>query len=297
MLTSDNIFDRLIFPVDKPLICLEVNPPRGVEVRPIIERLSGRLDGVEFLNVTDSALAKMRLAALPFAAMLKDSLGVEPLVNVSCRDRNLIAIQGDLLAAWAAGIRSIVALTGDAVSVGDSPERKSVFEVNSIGLLNVINTLNSGSDVSHHTLRGHPQFVPGVVVNPNARNPQAELKRLLKKQAAGARYALSQPVFDPLTSRAFFEEACKSGMPILMGLLPLKSARAAEAINKIPGIRFPDVLLKSIPPGDDASDFFFDYCLGLAEENRKFVSGFHVVCGASPSLGLDFCRKLVEWRG
>ena len=177
---------KLLSSGEKPLLSLEVNPPHGVEFESILQRLEGRLEGVDLFNVTDSALARMRFAAIPFASLLKNRFGLEPLVNISCRDRNLIAIQGDLLAAWALGIRSVVALTGDAVSVGDSPERKGVFEVNSVGLLKVIAKLNSGYDLAEKPLSGGTAFVPGVVVNPNAKNAAAELRRLDKKREAGA---------------------------------------------------------------------------------------------------------------
>ena len=157
----------------QPFLCLEVNPPRGTEVEPIFTRLDGHLKGVDFLNVTDSALARMKMAALPFGSLLKAHTGVEVLVNFSCRDRNTIAIQSDLLAGWATGVRSIIALTGDAVTVGDAPETKAVFELNSVGLLKLIAKLNSGHDIVGQPIKGTPNFNLGVVVNPNARNGSA----------------------------------------------------------------------------------------------------------------------------
>src|SRR5689334_4471947 len=114
-----------------PFLCLEVNPPRGTDLTAIFQRLDGNIDGIDFLNVTDSALARMKCGALPFASLLKQRYGIEPLVNLACRDRNIIALQSDLLGGWILGVRSVVALTGDAVTVGDLPETKGVFEVNS----------------------------------------------------------------------------------------------------------------------------------------------------------------------
>jgi 5,10-methylenetetrahydrofolate reductase len=131
----------------RPLLCLEVNPPRGVDVEAVLSRFAS-LQGVDLVNITDSALAKMRCSALSFAALFKQRVGIEPLVNLSCRDRNVIGMQSELLGAWTMGVRSIVALTGDAVTVGDLPDAKGVFEVNSIGLLKIIAALNGGKDLS-----------------------------------------------------------------------------------------------------------------------------------------------------
>jgi 5,10-methylenetetrahydrofolate reductase len=277
----------------RPLLCLEINPPRGVDVEEIFRRLEG-IRGVDFFNVTDSALAKMRLAALPFASILKKRFGIEPLVNVSCRDRNLIALQGDLLAGWALGIRSVVALTGDAVTIGDSPERKGVFEVNSIGLLAAISTLNGGRDLVGNELTGAPGYVPGVVVNPNARNRGAEIKRLRRKFEAGAQYALSQPVFDEASSVEFFKEASAVGIPILMGLMALKSGRSVAGLAKVPGIKVSEAIEQLVrdDPERDLADFSVHHCLNLAELNMPYVAGFHVVSGATPKLALRLTGEL-----
>lgn len=279
----------------EPLLCLEVNPPRGVDVRPIFERLDNNLEGIDFLNVTDSALARMKCGALSFASVLKQRYGIDALVNLSCRDRNVIALQGELLAGWMLGIRSVIALTGDAVTIGDMPEAKGVFEINSIGLLKILAQLNSGLDMAGNKLSGAPDYVPGVVVNPNARNPSAEIKRLKRKADAGAAYALSQPVFDEQTSVSFFREAKGVGIPIMMGLLPFKSAHSARNLSQVPGIKMSEKILLEIEnAGDkDLSDFSIEHCLRLAELNREHVRGFHVISGVAPKLGIQLAKALV----
>ena len=281
---------------DRPLLCLEVNPPRGVNLQPVFNRLDGNLKGVDFFNVTDCALAKMRFGALPFAGILKQRYGIEPLVNLSCRDRNIIALQGDLLAGWAGGVRAIVALTGDAVSIGDFPESKGVFEINSIGLLNLLTTLNSGKDLAGNDLHGEPAFIPGVVVNPNARNPNAELKRLARKKEAGGRFALSQPVFDEAASQAFFKEAHALGIKIFIGLLPFKSSASVLALSQIPGIRVADNIIEMAKSAGDAdlSGFSIEHAIKLAKLNQKYVAGFHVISGATPKLALQLTRELAD---
>lgn len=278
----------------KHLLCLEVNPPRGVDLESSFEKLDDQLDGIDFLNVTDSALARMRFAPLPFASMLKARYGIEPMVNISCRDRNLIAIQGDLLAGWASGIRSIVALTGDAVTIGDSPERKGVFEVNSIGLLNVVQSLNQGSDVSGNKLKGAPSFFPGVVVNPNVKNASVEIKRLQKKRDAGGRYALSQPVFDPEVTIAFLQQARATGMPLFLGLLPIKSKESLRGMSKIPGIKVPESLLAQVEalPDSQVEQFSIDHCMSIVRATAPLVRGFHVISGTTPKLATRFAAEL-----
>ena len=162
--------------------------------------------------------------------------------------------------------------------------------------MNLIKKLNSGSDNVGQPIKGAPSFQMGVVVNPNARNASAELKRLVRKREAGARYALSQPVFDAQAARRFFIEARSVGVPILMGLLPLKSSGAALGVAKVPGIKLSgsvEELLKR-PPEEDLSDKFIAHCLMLARETRDLVAGFHVISGATPKLGLALTRELVR---
>jgi 5,10-methylenetetrahydrofolate reductase len=284
----------------KPLLVLEVNPPRGVDLESVFARFEGKLEGVDFLNVTDSALARMKCAAIPFAILLKARTGKEVMVNFSCRDRNLLAIQADLLGGWALGIRSIVALTGDAMTIGDSPERKGVFEVNSIGLLHAVETLNSGRDLAGNELRGAPSYVPGVVVNPNVKNAAAEIKRLKRKADAGARYALSQPVFDTTIAATFCKAVAEEvGIPMFIGLLPLKSAHSAEIIHKIPGIKMPEAVLADVAGRDDAyvTSYFMNRAHQVAEQARPFVAGFHIISGATPLLALQLAADMAKYIG
>ncbi len=281
----------------KPLLCLEINPPRGTDLNAVFARLEGKLDGIDFLNITDSALAKMRMSSVIFASILKQRFGIEPLVNYACRDKNVIAIQSELLGGWALNVRSVIALTGDAVSIGDMPEAKGVFEVNSIGLLNIIDKLRQGKDLAENNLNGIPSYLPGVVVNPNVKNINAEIKRLQRKKDSGAKYALSQPVFDEERSQIFFREAASIGINIFMGLLAFKSGRSALALSKIPGIKLPEKLLEiaESSPEEDMTNFSIDHCMKLAELNRQFIQGFHVISGATPKLGLELTAKLAAY--
>lgn len=283
---------------EPPVLCLEINPPRGVDVEGVLERYR-ELKGVDCVNVTDSALAKMRMSGVVFASLFKARFGIEPLVNFSCRDRNIIGMQSELLGAWVSGIRSIVALTGDAVTVGDLPDAKGVFEVNSIGLLNMIRTLNEGRDLAGHDLKGGTGFVPGVVVNPNVKNPNAELKRLARKKESGAVYALSQPVFDALQAREFFKRAAEEvGVQCLVGVLPFRSAKGFEMIAKVPGIKTPEAVLARVQslPEERVAEESIAIALEVAEATSQYVRGVHVISGTSPLLAIELCNRLVSWR-
>lgn len=282
--------------VSRPLLCLEINPPRGTDIEPILNRYEG-LTGVDLVNITDSALAKMKLSGFVFAALFKQRYGIEPVVNLSCRDRNVIALQADLLGAWSLGVRSVVALTGDAVTVGDLPDAKGVFEVNSIGLLNIISTLNAGKDLSGGELKGGTGYVPGVVVNPNARNRDAEIRRLNRKHQAGGSYSLSQPVFDVDQAIGFFEAAAASGVDNFVGLLPFKTAKGFEAVAKIPGIKVPERVLEKVRTlsDSDVPAYSMDVACEIARRVRPYVRGFHVVSGGSPLLAVELCNRLAKW--
>ena len=280
----------------KPLVCLEVNPPKGTDYEPIFKRLDEFHEGIHFFNITDSALARLKCAPIPFGYLLKERYGIEPLINCSCRDRNSIALQSDLLGGWILGIRSFIALTGDAVALGDHKEAKAVFEMNSVKLLETMSSLNNGRDISGAELIGAPKFVPGVVVNPNARNMEAEIKRLQKKKEAGALYALSQPVFEEESSVEFFKLAGELKIPILMGLLPFKNKDTAANFCAIPGIKICEDMIKKIESLDSASveQFSLDLCLKLVKLNSPHVAGFHIISGRTPKLALKLTSEVIK---
>jgi homocysteine S-methyltransferase len=180
------------------------------------------------------------------------------------------------------------------MTIGDMPEGKGVFEVNSVGLLHAIEKLNSGVDLAGNELKGVPSFAPGVVCNPNAKNSGAEVRRLQKKRDAGASYALTQPVFDVEVAVRFLQEAAGVGIPILLGLLPFKTLQGVKNLSNVPGIRFPDALLAMLEgrAGEDLTEVSFRHCLEIAHAARPYVAGFHVVSGTTPKLALAFISQV-----
>ena len=277
----------------KNLVCFEVNPPKGADVSAIFEKLAGKLEKIDFLNITDNALARMKMSAIPFAALIKQKFGLEPLVNLACRDRNSLALQSDLLAGDALGVRSIIALTGDAMSVGNNPQAKPVFEMNSVGLLELIAKLNAGYELSGSALNSKTSIISGCVANPNAKNVDAEVRKLEKKIAAGASYALTQPVFDLEAAAVFVDKVKDLNIQVLLGLMPFASARAIEGVQKIPGIK----ISKALQDLSNSSDLIIknksiELSLEIVRENLGKIAGFHIISGANSALALDLAKEV-----
>lgn len=278
---------------------MEINPPRSGSARAAGDRFRGRLTGIDLLNVTDCALAKLRCAAIPFAAKVKEQFGIPVAVNMSCRDRNIIALQADLLGAHLLGIDAVVALTGDAVTTGDFPAAKGVFEVNSIGLLNLLTKLNRGVDGHEQPLGEGIAIRPGVVANPTARNVAAEVRRLGKKVAAGATFVLTQPVFDEQQAGEFLSALGETPIDVYLGLFPVKTAQGARAMSRIPGLRLSPRLeseLAGLPDDADVSRLFVTHALDIVAATWGKVRGYHVVGGPHPSLGLELAQEIVRYR-
>ena len=184
------------------VVTAELNPPKGTHVKPLLDHAERLKDRVDAFNLTDSHSARMSMAPLGVASLLADR-GIEPIMQVTCRDRNRIALQSDLLAAHALGVRNVLTMTGDTPAAGDHPDAKGVFDVDGIGLLRAVSALQSGEDLGGQSLRGAPEFCVGAVVNPGASDLQKELGRMRDKVAQGARFFQTQAVYDPAAFAGF----------------------------------------------------------------------------------------------
>ena len=174
-------------------------------------------------------------------AMLKARYGIMPLLHVSCRDKNLLGLQSELMGLAALGIRHVLPLTGDPAKVGDHPGAKSVYDVTSVQLIGIINRLNEGFNHVGKSVKKPTRFVAGCTFNPNAKHLDAQIARLERKLAAGAQYVMTQPVFDPALVKTVAERTAALGVPIFMGVWPLLNGRQAEFLhNEVPGILIPD---------------------------------------------------------
>ena len=221
------------------VVTAEINPPKGVDMTDTLSRadvLSGLVDAV---NLTDHPGSHMSVSPLALAPLIRER-GLEAILQVTCRDRNRIAIQGDLLAAHVLGVENVLCLTGDPVGAGDHPEAKTVFDLDSIRLLEAATSLNRGTDMGSNRLRGAPSFYLGAAVNPFASELADEIIRMEEKVSAGARFFQSQAVFDTTQLAEFMAIVKPLGAPVIAGVILLKSGEMARNMNQnIPGVLVP----------------------------------------------------------
>ncbi len=234
------------------VVGVELLPPRGFEVDAVLARarqLQAR--GIDFVNVPDGVRAGARLSALALAVLIEQQAGLETLLHYACRDRNLLGIQSDLLGAHAMGLRNVLLITGDPGRVGDYPDATAVFDVDSIGLTNVVDRLNHGCDVGGQEIGKPTAFHIGVSVNPSAPNLDDEFRRFAYKVEAGAEFVLTRPVFDVAAFERCLTRLAPSGLPVLAGVFPFESPRHAEFMaNEVPGVRVPDTLMERMRRAD-----------------------------------------------
>ncbi len=226
--------------------CVELVPPKGAETKKLIENaLVLKEKGIDAINVPDSPRAQVKMSALAASVVMQQRAGVETIPHFTCKDKNLLALQADLLGAHALGIRNILAVTGDPPTMGTYPDATAVFNVDSIGLCNLVNMLNHGFDLGDNEIGKPTEYCFGVAFDPSAVNPDRELERFRAKLEAGAEFAVTQPVFDPEPLLKFIERAGRlRRVPIIAGIWPLISLRNAEFMkNEVPGVFVPDSIV------------------------------------------------------
>jgi methionine synthase I (cobalamin-dependent)/5,10-methylenetetrahydrofolate reductase len=268
----------------KFVVSVEVDPPRGARPKKMIEGAQLLKDaGVDFINVADSPMARVRMSSIALSSMITHQVGIETILHFTCRDRNLMGIQSDLMGAHALGIRNILALTGDPPRAGDYPNTTAVFDVDSIGLIRVLRQLNAGADLGGNSIGEPTTFVIGCAVNPTADTLDTELERFRNKVAAGAEFAMTQPVYELETLRMFLDRVGTPRIPILLGLLPLQSHRHAEFLhNEVPGIHVPDQAREAMrTAGEKGIEVGVEMCRKLLLEARDLVEGAYLM----PSFG------------
>lgn len=265
------------------VITAEIGPFKGTDTSEFLdtaEALRGRIDAA---NVTDLQSSVMRLGSLATCHLLKER-GLEPIYQITCRDRNRLAIQSDLLSAAVLGIENVLALTGDFPSLGDHPHAKPVFDLDSVQLLWVMQRLQDGFDLSGNPLRGKPKFCPGAVVNPAVTSEaQMELQiiKMEKKMELGAKFFQTQAIFDLLTFERFMERVSYLEVPIIAGIILLKSAKMAQYMNEnVAGIFVPDELIQrmaSVSRPEDRIRTSIDIAAELIEKLQPLAKGVHIM--------------------
>jgi 5,10-methylenetetrahydrofolate reductase len=218
------------------VVTTEIGPPKGVDISEIVHHIDLLKDRVDAINVTDHQSSVMRFPSLGGCLLIKER-GGEPILQMTCRDRNRLALQADLMLAYSRGITNVLCLTGDCVDVGDHKEAKPVFDLDSVQLLKMIRTMESGKDMGGNDLKGVPKFCIGASVHPEADFIEPQLVKFEKKVAAGAQFFQTQGIFDLASLRRFMQYASRFKVVILAGIIVLASARMARFMNEnVPGI-------------------------------------------------------------
>ncbi len=258
------------------VVTTEIAPPKGIELAGKLQKLKG-LSGVTAVNVTDNQGGNMRMAPWALAAEMVRQ-GVEPVLQITCRDRNRLALQSDLLAAAALGVENVLVLSGDHARFGDHPAARSVFDLDSVQLLQVIGGLKEGRDLAGNSLAGAPRFFAGAAVSPEAEPFELMLQKFLKKIEAGARFFQTQAVFDAAKLESFMAEAKPRGARVLVGVLLLKSAASARYLNAhVPGMRVPERLVELLDRAADPLREGVAIAREMTARARELCHGVHLM--------------------
>jgi len=266
------------------LVTVELDPPRGHNIEKLVQGAKLLKErGVEIVDINDGSLGRIRMSVLPTAVLVREATGLDIIMHFTCRDRNLMGIQADLLGAHAMGIRNILAIKGDPPRAGDYVNATAIFDVNAIGLIRIIQGMNGGLDATGNSIGEPTSFHVGAGLNPAAVDPDKELARLFRKVEAGARWAQTQPVYDLEVLDRFLSRAGRFPIPIIVGLLPLHSFRHAEFLhNEVPGITIPDaVRARMKDAGDRALRQGIEMAQALLQQIRARYAGAYVM----PSFG------------
>ena len=266
------------------VVSVEIDPPRGINPRKAVEgaRLL-REAGADAINIGDSPMARVRMSALALAVAIEREAGIETIIHQTTRDRNLMALQADLLGAHALGVRNVIALTGDPPP--EASQSSAVWDVDAIGFIRILKRLNEGVDVAGNSLGRPTDFFVACAANPTAGDVPIELSRVRAKLDAGADLLMTQPVYDLATIEEFFERLGTIDVPVLLGILPLMSSRHAEFIhNELEGVVVPDAIRERMRAAGEAGA---DAGLAIAAEQIEEARGLPWVSGVyvMPSFG------------
>jgi homocysteine S-methyltransferase len=265
------------------LVTVELDPPRGHNVEKLVQGAKLLKErGVEIVDINDGSLGRVRMSVLPTAMLVRDATGLDINMHFTCRDRNLMGIQADLLGAHAMDIRNILAMTGDPPRTGDYVNATAVFDVDAIGLIRILAEMNRGLDATGTSIGEPTSFSVGVALNPASEEPAREMERFLAKVEAGAGWVQTQPIYDLEVLGRFFART-RSPIPLVVGIMPLHSSRHAEFLhNEVPGITVPDaVRARMKEAGDRGLRAGIEMAQGLLREVRAHHAGAYLM----PSFG------------
>jgi len=266
------------------VVTVELDPPRGHNIEKLVQGAKLLKErGAEIVDINDGSLGRIRMAVLPTAVLVRDATGLEINMHFTCRDRNLMGIQADLLGAHALDVRNILAMTGDPPRTGDYVKATAVFDVDAIGLIRILRRMNEGLDATGNSIGEPTAFCIGATLNPAAREPALEIERLARKIEAGARWVQTQPVYDLTLLDDFLRRAGSPAIPVVVGVMPLHSSRHAEFLhNEVPGITIPaEVRARMREAGDRGLAAGIEMAQATLHQVRRRYAGAYLM----PSFG------------
>jgi len=291
---EESILDRIA--AGKKVIVTELDPPKTLSLDKFFEGAKALSEaGSDCITLADNSLAILRVSNVAVGAMLKQLYGIMPLLHLSCRDRNLLGLQSTLMGLAAMGIRHVLPLTGDPAKVGDHPGAKSVYDVNSVKLMEIVAQMNQGLNYNGKDMKANTRFVIGCTFNPNVKNIDTQIKRLERKLAAGAQYVMTQPVFDRSLVKLVAERTKEFNVPIFMGVWPLLNGRQSEFLhNEVPGILIPDEIRERMRglEKEEGAAAGIAIAKEIAEESMQHFPGVYLI---TPFLRYDTTEELAAF--
>ena len=270
-------------------ITVELDPPKSSSAQKTFDeakRLQGKIDAI---NIADSPMSNMRMSPIALSHLLQSQSNVETIFHLTCRDRNIIGLQSELLGAAALGVHNILTLTGDQPTNGDHPQAKAVFEVDSMGLLHIASSLNEGHDLAGNPLDAPTNFYIGTTGNPCADDLVAEKEKIKKKIDNGAQFIQTQPIYDLEKAKRFIDSMTSLNIPIMLGLIPLKSYKMATYLDtKVPGITISKSILERVKIGGKEAGL--EVAIETLQEIKKIAHGVHIM----PLNDIDTVLHLID---
>ncbi|MDX2227379.1 MAG: bifunctional homocysteine S-methyltransferase/methylenetetrahydrofolate reductase [Verrucomicrobiae bacterium] len=280
----------------RTLIVTELDPPKTLTTEKFITGARALTQaGTDAVTLADNSLAILRVSNLAMATLIREKAGAMPMLHLACRDRNLLGLQSELMGMAALGIHHVLALTGDPPQFGDHPGASAVYDVNSVGLIDLIRRMNEGFNQSGKSIKNPTRFTIGCALNPNAKNFDSQIKKLEQKIRAGAQFVMTQPVYDRAKIRETHERTKDLGIPVLVGVFPLINGRNAEFLhNEVPGIVIPDAIRERMRGKEEAAGAAEGLAIAreITEEVLALFKGIYLI---TPLLRYETTVELSQW--